>query len=44
MQMEDIMKKFLLKASMVLLLPIMLVGCGSEENKSSKESGKKKFH
>ena len=34
------MKKFLLKASMVLLLPIMLVGCGSEENKSSKESGK----
>lgn len=25
---------------MVLLLPIMLVGCGSEENKSSKESGK----
>lgn len=34
------MKKFLLKASMVLLLPIMLIGCGSEENKSSKESGK----
>lgn len=34
------MKKFLLKASMVLLLPIMLIGCGSQKNKSSEESGK----
>lgn len=34
------MKKFLLKASMVLLLPIMLIGCGSQENKSIEESGK----
>ena len=34
------MKKFLLKASMVLLLPIMLIGCGSQENKSIEENGK----
>lgn len=34
------MKKFLLKASMVLLLPIMLIGCGSQENKSNEENGK----
>lgn len=29
------MKKFLLKAGMVLLLPVMLIGCGSENNKNS---------
>ena len=34
------MKKFLLKASMILLLPIMLIGCGSQENKSNEENGK----
>ncbi|MDY4078189.1 MAG: zinc ABC transporter substrate-binding protein [Clostridium sp.] len=34
------MKKFLLKASMVLLLPIMLIGCGSQENKSNEKNGK----
>lgn len=33
------MKKFLLKASMVLLLPIMLIGCGSQENNSNEKNG-----
>lgn len=34
MQMEEGMKKFLLKASIILMLPIMLVGCGTQSDKN----------
>lgn len=34
MQMEEAMKKFLLKASIILMLPIMLVGCGTQSDKN----------
>jgi len=34
MQMEEGMKKFLLKASIILMLPIMLIGCGTQSDKN----------
>lgn len=34
MQMEEVMKKFLLKASIILMLPIMLIGCGTQSDKN----------
>lgn len=34
MQMEEAMKKFLLKASIILMLPIMLIGCGTQSDKN----------
>ena len=34
MQMEEGRKKFLLKASIILMLPIMLIGCGTQSDKN----------
>lgn len=41
MQMEEGMKKFLLKASIILMLPIMLVGCGTQSDKNINNEEKK---
>ena len=41
MQMEEAMKKFLLKASIILMLPIMLVGCGTQSDKNINNEEKK---
>lgn len=41
MQMEEAMKKFLLKASIILMLPIMLVGCGTRSDKNINNEEKK---
>ena len=41
MQMEEVMKKFLLKASIILMLPIMLIGCGTQSDKNINNEEKK---
>ena len=41
MQMEEAMKKFLLKASIILMLPIMLIGCGTQSDKNINNEEKK---